>query len=113
MLAGLTEREAQLARDSENVAMLVDRDDFWLNSEYAQWTTDPDDPEFKAERALRKKQGIKPPATPLLRPVAHRPPKLAQKMAELYMAAAVPEKPKIHTNTKMSTKEFAALFANR
>lgn len=69
-------------RDSENLAMLVDRDDYWLNSEYASWTSDPDDPEAKAERERRKRAGIKPPPLPILPPIACRGP------AEMAAAAA-------------------------
>lgn len=57
----------------ENLAMLVDRLDYWLNSEYRSWITDPDDPEVVRERARRKREGIKPPADPVIFPVAHRP----------------------------------------
>ena len=28
----------------ENLARLVDREDYWLNSEYRSWITDPDVP---------------------------------------------------------------------
>ncbi len=48
--------------------MFLDRFDYFLRSEYASWITDPDDPEVKAERALRKRQGIKPPPQPLIPP---------------------------------------------
>ncbi|MCK8671008.1 hypothetical protein M1M07_07735 [Rhodococcus sp. HM1] len=65
-------------RDSENLAMLVDRENYWLNSEYSSWVTDPDDPAVKAERARRKKQGIRPAPVPILPPVALRPPDLAE-----------------------------------
>lgn len=62
----------------ENLALLVDRLDYWLGSEYAGWVTDPDDPEVKKARAERKKSGVKPPPVPLIIPVAKRPPKHAQ-----------------------------------
>ncbi|MBM4495406.1 hypothetical protein GS426_02680 [Rhodococcus hoagii] len=58
--------------EAENLAMFLDRFDYFLRSEYASWITDPDDPEVKAERALRKRQGIKtaPAATHPARRVA-------------------------------------------
>lgn len=59
-------------RDSENLAMLVDRDDYYLNSEYANWTADPDDKQAERERERRKREGIKPPPIPILPPVAKR-----------------------------------------
>lgn len=71
----------------ENLAMLVDRLDYWLNSEYRSWVTDPDDPEVKRERARRKREGIKPPADPVIFPVAHRPPQVhAELMRKLLEA---------------------------
>lgn len=66
----------------ENLAMLIDRLDYWLTSEYAQWTTDPDDPEVKAARAERKRRGHKPPPVPIISPVAHRPPSKHQELAK-------------------------------
>lgn len=62
----------------ENLAMLIDRLDYWLSSEYTQWTTDPDDPEVKRARAERKKSGEKPPPNPIIIPVAQRPPEQAK-----------------------------------
>lgn len=67
----------------ENLAMLIDRLDYWLGSEYAQWTTDPDDQEVKRARAERKRSGKKPPPVPILTPVAKRPPEQAKAAREL------------------------------
>lgn len=61
------------ASTDENIARLVDREDYWLNSEYTSWVQDPDDDEIKAERLRRKRLGIKPPPAPILYPVAERP----------------------------------------
>lgn len=72
----------------ENIARLVDREDYWLNSEYSSWITDPDDPEVRDERARRKMLGIKPPKTPLLWPVAVRPIALQEKLAAQAVEAA-------------------------
>lgn len=108
MLEQAGEWETQSARDSENLAMLVDRDDYWLNSEYASWTSDPDDPEAKRERARRKRDGIKPPPLPILPPVAMRPPELAAKRAEQYRGAM--PKPAPVGADKVSVRELAALL---
>lgn len=83
-------REIQRGRDSENLAMLVDRCDFGLNFEYVSGTTDPDDPEIVRERALRNKHGIKPPPIPILAPVAHRAPEITAELVERYRAAQQP-----------------------
>jgi hypothetical protein len=47
---------------------------YWLNAEYAQWTADPDE--------VKRGPKVKPPPVPLVPPVAHRPPSVA----ETYMA---------------------------
>lgn len=60
-------------REAENLAMLIDRIDYTLNSEYYDRITDPDDPKLKAERNRREALGIKPPPQPLIPPVALRP----------------------------------------
>ncbi|WP_418346166.1 hypothetical protein [Rhodococcus pyridinivorans] len=67
--------------------MLVDRENYWLNSEYASWVTDPNDREVKEERLRRQRLGIKPPPMPLLPPVALRPPDLAQLRLSQYDTA--------------------------
>lgn len=92
--------DAQAARDSENIAMLVDRSDFDLNFEYVSGVTDPEDPEVKRERALRAKHGIKAPPLPILAPVAKRPPEITAELIQRYQDAQKPyeiptvEKPK-------------------
>lgn len=67
--------------------MLVDRENYWLNSEYTSWITDPNDREVREERLRRKRLGIKPPPAPLLPPVAMRPPDLAELRRSQYDTA--------------------------
>lgn|GEM_PF-5806979 len=75
--------------------MLVDRDDYYLNSEYANWIADPDDKEAKQERERRKRAGIKPPPIPILPPVAKRAPKdLSVKVGEFLAKRKEIEPPK-------------------
>lgn len=65
-----------------NMAELVDLMHFWLHSEYAKWIYDPESPEAKAEAKRRKP---KPPSSPIIPPVAHRPPSVAEKYIENYL----------------------------
>lgn len=65
--------QASWSLTDENLAMLIDRLDYWLITEYSKWTTDPDDPEVKQARAKRKREGTKPPPIPVITPVAMRP----------------------------------------
>lgn len=44
----------------ENIACLIDREDYWLNAEYQSWTTDPEDPEVKKPTKKEKNQGSNP-----------------------------------------------------
>ena len=82
------ERDRQQQRRDENIAMLVDREHYYLESEYSSWITDPNDPQVKAERMQRKRRGEKPPPHPLIYPVAQRAPELAQRhLAEFQRAA--------------------------
>lgn len=55
-----------------NVARLVDVMEYWLDTEYARWTTDPTD--LKRQQARNRRDNIKPPPFPLIEPVAARPP---------------------------------------
>lgn len=82
--------DEQHVRDSENLAMLVDRADFDINFDYVGAITDPDDPDVARERALRKKHGIKPPPLPILAPVARRDPTITAALIERYRAAQQP-----------------------
>lgn len=97
----------------ENLAMFLDRFDYFLRSEYASWITDPDDPEVKAERALRKRQGIKPPPQPLIPPVAWRPQSIADLRRQVFEAAvelhAAPAKP--GRGKKLGSRDLAALLS--
>ncbi|MFJ1461840.1 hypothetical protein [Nocardia sp. N2S4-5] len=79
-------RDEQAARDSENLAMLVDRIDFLNTFDYVSGTTDPDDPEVKKERMERKRRGLRPPPLPLLPPVALRDPEVTAALVERYRA---------------------------
>ncbi|MDI9900260.1 hypothetical protein QM716_10375 [Rhodococcus sp. IEGM 1409] len=95
LIAQAVEWLAAEKRDSENLAMLVDRDDYWLNSEYASWIADPDDKEAQKERERRKREGIKPPPVPVLPPVAKRSAKdMSALAAEFLEKRAVVEPPK-------------------
>ena len=67
-----------------NVATLVDLMSYTVHAEYVQWTTDPDDPQVKADRERRKKQGIKPPPVPIVPPVAFRPESVATEVNAAY-----------------------------
>lgn len=64
--------------------MLVDRKDYWLNSEYRSWVTDPDDPVVKAERERRKREKIEPAPRPILPPIAQRSDELRTVLLDLY-----------------------------
>lgn len=101
---GLEERWSD---QDENLAMLVDRLDYWLNSEYRSWVTDPDDPEVKRERARRKREGIKPPADPVIFPVAHRPPHVHAKLMRKLLEAHKKEEPT--TVKKSGGRRFGSL----
>ncbi|OZE90212.1 hypothetical protein CH302_27565 [Rhodococcus sp. 15-2388-1-1a] len=80
-------RDDQQGRTDENIAMLLDRDNFELDSLYSQWTTDPNDPEVKASAADRKRRGIKPSPQPLIAPIALRRPELQEIYIKQYAEA--------------------------
>jgi hypothetical protein len=70
----------------ENLAMLIDRLDYWLSSEYVGWVTDPNDPEEKRKSEERKRSGVKPPPVPIIPPVAKRPPDVAREVVRFNQA---------------------------
>jgi len=75
---------ADWSQDAANTADLLDLATYWLNSEYAKWTLDPDDKAAKRERERRKREGIKPPPIPIIEPVAARPPSVAAQYRARY-----------------------------
>ncbi|MBX4168041.1 hypothetical protein K3M35_05090 [Rhodococcus sp. DMU2021] len=87
--------------------MLLDRDDYWLNSEYAQWTTDPNDPEVK--RAREERKNVKPPPHPIIAPVALRPKDMAEIRRKQYMEALLP-KVQVKAEKKLTAREFAQMM---
>lgn len=98
MLERAFQPQVEWTYTDENLALLVDRLDYWLSSEYTGWVTDPEDPEVKQARAERKRSGAKPPPVPIVPPVAQRPPEqakqareLAEKLREMYMTPAAPK----------------------
>lgn len=87
--------------------MLVDRKDYWLNSEYRTWITDPDDPEVKAERERRKREKITPPPQPILVPVAQRAPGVAAALMARFRAdSAKYAAPKVEEPKKPKLKDL-------
>lgn len=87
--------------------MMVDRKDYWLNSEYRTWITDPDDPAVKAERQRRKREKIEPPPTPLLVPVALRRAEVMEMLMTRYRdESAKYAAPKIEEPKKPKLKDL-------
>jgi hypothetical protein len=80
-------RDDQQGRTDENIAMLLDRDNFELDSLYSQWITDPNDPAVKAAAADRKRRGITPSKQPLIYPIALRRPELTEIYKQQYSDA--------------------------
>ncbi|NEW40778.1 hypothetical protein GV794_01905 [Nocardia cyriacigeorgica] len=107
-------RDAQAARDSENLAMLVDRTDFLNNFGYVSGITDPEDPDIKRERAERLKHGIKPPPMPILAPVAQRAPEISAELIERYREAQKPyQLPEKKPESKLAQLNRARAEAGR
>lgn len=106
--------DEQWTSTDENIARLVDRDDYYLRSMYSQWTHDPDDKEAARERAERKRRGVKPPPEPLVAPVAVRPPKAATEMWHDYLERAkkhIPETTTEDGRKKVSIAQLRAMQA--
>ncbi|MFI5504461.1 hypothetical protein ACFLIN_03740 [Corynebacterium kutscheri] len=80
----------------ENLAKLIDREHYWLDSEYAQWVFDPEDPEVKQAQARKKQSRVKPPEKPIVPPVASRPAAAQLKALEAYNSQLVEYHEKAH-----------------
>ena len=93
------------SRTDENIARLVDREDYWLNTEYKGLVTDPDDPEVKRAREERRRSGEKPLPFPVLAPVAQRPPEVNAEIIESLFAQVERHKHEPQ-HKKVSVAEF-------
>ncbi|MBF5002217.1 hypothetical protein IRT45_34435 [Nocardia sp. BSTN01] len=111
LLTDSAARDTQSARDSENIARLVDRLDYLLNFDYVGGTTDPDDPEVKRDRERRKAAGIKPPPLPILAPIALRDPDVTAELAE--RARAEHQKYEVPPPRKLGLRELMARYEGR
>lgn len=70
----------------ENAARMLDIEAFRVELEWADRHADPEDRELQRERALAKRDGIKPPPHPIIPPVAARPPRVAMQRWQEYHA---------------------------
>jgi hypothetical protein len=92
---------------AENVARLVDLMTAWLNYEYQSWTSDPE--EVEQERRRRKQMRVKPPPSPLIQPVASRPPSLHEKYMGEFLTVAADWNP-VSEPRLVSSDEFDAML---
>lgn len=81
----LSEGEAEWGAHEENTAQLLEVQSYQLDLDWVERTTDPNDPEVKAERARAQSAGIKPPKKPIVPPMALRPKRLAEQRYEEYL----------------------------
>ena len=79
----------------------------WLGDlEWARETTDPNDPQISRQRLEEKRRGIKPPPHPLIPPVAHRPPGIAQDRLNQYLAQLTERTGPQRVRSSVSRHEF-------
>lgn len=85
-------------RQDENQARVVDILTYWLNTEYAKWTTDPEE----AKELSESRGKVKPPPFPIIEPVADRPPAVHaaamlrySKLLEIYQPTSPAAEPKM------------------
>lgn len=85
---------AEWGADEENRARLLEVEAYRLDLQWIDRTTDHDDPLVKREMLLAKREGVKPPARPIVPPAALRPNDLAEERMQDYidqLAATAPK----------------------
>jgi hypothetical protein len=69
----------------ENTALLYEAERYKLELDWADRTVDPESPDVKAARREAELAGIKPPAHPLIPPIAQRPREIADLRIQQYL----------------------------
>lgn len=92
----------------ENTARLLDLTEWRASVDYATWTTPPD--EVEMQRLLARRRGERPPAQPVIVPVALRPEPVADQRWEQVAAALNPARPS-RAEVYLSPEEADQLFA--
>lgn len=88
----------------ENTAQLLEVMAYFLELEWVDRITDPDDPEVKRERAVAKREGVKPSPKPIIPPVAMRPHELAEERARDYAERLLAHSAKVTPAPKPSSR---------
>lgn len=102
----LSEGEAEWGANEENTAALLEVQSYLLDLEWAQRTTDPDDPAVKAEREQARLKGITPPKRPLVPPIALRPKRLAEQRYEEYLQKLTESQQPQRIREQLDSDEF-------
>lgn len=97
--------EAEWGAHEENTARLLDLTEHQVQQQWSDRIFDPEDQEAKRERLEAKRNGIKPPKSPLILPVALRPEKVAEQRFQQYVEAASALIPK-RVKAPVSSSDF-------
>lgn len=102
----LSDGESEWGAHEENTAQLLEVQSYQLELDWAEKTTDPDDPEVKAERERAKASGAKPPKKPIVPPVALRPKRLAEQRYEEYVQQLIDTQAPQRIREQVDSDEF-------
>lgn len=79
--------------DEENRARLYEAEAYRLQLHWTDRIADPDEAESRRDRLLAKRAGIVPPKSPIVPPVALRPPSLAAEHEQAYLERLAEQQP--------------------
>lgn len=94
----------------ENTALLLEAQHYALELAWADRTIDPNDPEAIKARRDAERAGVKPPPHPMIPPVAHRPPELAEQRLQQYVEQITAHRTPQREKVMVSLDEFDALI---
>lgn len=77
--------DAEWGPDEENRARQLEVQSYSLELDWAEHTTDPNDPEVIRARLEAKRRGERPPPRPIVPPVALRPADVAERRWQAYL----------------------------
>lgn len=111
LVALVNELDGHWGPHEENTALLLEAQRYALELAWADRTVDPNDREVIRARREAERAGIKPPAHPLIPPIANRPAEVAELRLQQYVEQIAAHQAPPSEKVMVSLDEFDATLS--